>query len=98
MTPELLAATAGMVLSLAMSYVPGLSTDYDRLSTTGKQLVMGVLLLVTAAGAVLWACGQAENQTLQICVALSWRSYLQSFVSALVANQATHRISPDPQK
>jgi len=87
-----LSATAGLVLSLAFSYIPGLSGAYARLSETTKMLVMAVLLAIVAAGSVLWACRSAS--VLTGCVGESWGGYLQAFISALVANQGAHRLSP----
>lgn len=92
MQPDPLSATAGLILSLLFSYVPGLSGAYARLSETTKMLVMAVLLAIVAAGSVLWACRGAS--VMSGCVSGSWETYLQAFISALVANQGAHRLSP----
>ena len=50
-TPEFLAAVAGVVLSLAFSYVPGLRDWYEALAGEFKRLIMaGVLLVGRSAG------------------------------------------------
>ncbi len=50
MTTETLSATAAILLSLAFSYLPGLSTAYQGLSSIHKRLVMLALLVLTAVG------------------------------------------------
>ena len=90
--PDPLSATAGLVLSLAFSYLPGLSVAYAKLSETAKMLIMAVLLAAVAMGSVLWTCRTAS--VMGPCLAETWGGYFQAFISALVANQATHRLSP----
>src|SRR3990170_5973119 len=61
MTAEQLAAIAAVVLSLLMSYVPGLSTKFGNLDATTKRLVMAFLLLVITAGAVGLSCAGLDQ-------------------------------------
>jgi len=50
MTAQLLSAIAGVVLSLAFSYIPGLNTKFAALDVQYKKLSMlGLLALVAAA-------------------------------------------------
>lgn len=46
MTAELLSAFAGIALSLAFSYIPGLSDWFGVLDPTRKRLIMAVVLLI----------------------------------------------------
>lgn len=92
MQPDPLSATAGLALSLLFSYVPGLSGAYAKLSEAAKMFVMAVLLAVVATASVLWACRGAS--VMVGCISISWETYLQAFISALVANQGAHRLSP----
>lgn len=96
MNPELLSSMAGAILSLLASYVPGLNTAYDKLSPTAKRLVMALLVTVAAVISAAWSCSSPDTQeAIDVCMAGSgWRTYAQSIIAALVANQATHRISP----
>lgn len=95
MTPEIISATAGVLLSLAFSYIPGLNTAYDKLSTTSKKLVMAGLLAIAAVGTAAWTCSSNESDSFGMCLSgFDWRSVVTAFVLALMANQATHRISP----
>ena len=60
MSPETLASLAAILLSLAFSYVPGLSSHYDTLDGTRKRLVMlAGLVLVSLASVGLVCTGLA---------------------------------------
>lgn len=91
LTPEFLAAVAGVVLSLAFSYVPGLRDWYEALAGEFKRLIMaGVLLLVAIA---LYALGCAGIVSGVSCdqggiIRLVW-----VFVTALVTNQSTYMLA-----
>jgi O-antigen/teichoic acid export membrane protein len=92
MTPEQLAAIAGVVLSLAFSYVPGLSQWYDTLDGDHKRLIMLGSLFVVAAGALGLSCA-----SLLAVFACTWAGAWQAlllFLSAAIANQMTFLVSP----
>lgn len=92
MSAEQLSAIAGIVLSLAFSYVPKLNDWYSALAGTTKRLVMAVVLLLVA-GASLWL--SCANIILSIaCTQAGLLSLINAFVMALVANQATYMITP----
>lgn len=56
MSSDKLSALAGVVLSLAFSYIPGLKTWFGGLSSTGKRLVMlAVLCEQRGAMEIAWA-------------------------------------------
>jgi len=92
MTPESLSAIAGMVLSLLFSYVPGLNDWYAAKDPTIKRLLMAGLLLLVAAGALGLSC--ANVITSIECSQNGLLNLVTTFISALVANQATYQISP----
>ena len=88
MSAELLSAVAGGVLSLIMSYVPGVKTWWDGLTGQYRRTVMGVLILAAAGGAYWGACagywqGECGN----------WQMYLQMALAALVTNQSVYKIT-----
>ena len=61
MTPQTLSTAAAVLLSLLFSYVPGISSWYDKLDATRKRLIMLSLLVLIAAGSFGIACaGWAE--------------------------------------
>lgn len=87
-----LSAIAGVVLSLAFSYIPGLSGWFDAKEPTAKRLIMaGVLAAATFAIFVL-SC--ASVLTLATCDQPGAIGLVTAFIAALVANQATYSISP----
>lgn len=95
MTAEQLGAVAGVVLSLAFSYIPGLSDRFAQLEPTIKRLVMAALLLAVAVVALALSCAQ-----LVITVECSQQGLIglvNTFIAALVANQAAYLISPQKQ-
>lgn len=91
MSAQELSALVGTVLSLGLAYIPGLKDLYDKLAAPQKALTMGVLLLVTAAGALVYACYPAEAG-LWRCVSANWKLYLEAFFAALIANQSAYML------
>jgi uncharacterized membrane protein len=92
MTVELLSAIAGILLSLAFSYIPGLKTWYDQLAADAKRLVMlGALFLVAAA---IYGLSCAGIYQIVPCDQAGLVKMIEIFVLALVANQSTFLISP----
>lgn len=100
MTAELLAGLAGGLISLLMSYVPGLNTWYAALDSIKKSLLM-LAALAVVAGAVYglscagWAAGWGIDQT---CDQAGLQRLIGAFVAALVMNQATYKISPETNR
>lgn len=91
MTSEQIASLAGIILSLAFAYVPGLADKYNALGGTQKRLIMGAVLIVGTAGALVYKC-----QLLTACYSAGWEEYLSALISALISNQAAYLISPKP--
>ena len=93
MTSELLAGIAGIVLSLAFSYIPGLSTKFAKLESSTKRLIMAGLLLLTGGAAFGLSCaGVFATVTCDKAGALGLVSH---FIMALIANQSAYSISPE---
>jgi hypothetical protein len=95
LTPELLSALAGILLSLLASYLPGFSAWFERLETIHKRLVMLGLLAGASAAIVGLACaglGQATGLPVS-CDRDGGILALQAFILALVANQSAYLIS-----
>jgi hypothetical protein len=92
MTSESLSAIAGVLSSLAFSYVPGLSDWFDAKPPTAKRLIMAVLLLAVAAGALGLSCANIIDNV--SCTQAGLVALVNSFIAALVANQATYLIAP----
>ena len=88
MSSELISALASMVLSLALSYTPGLKTKWEELQSDQKRFVMFVLLVVVATSSYYGACsgywaGECGN----------WQAYAQALIAALVAIQSVFKLT-----
>ena len=93
MTSEQLAMIAGVILSLAFSYIPKLSDWFQTLEPTMKRLIMAGLLLVVAAGTYVLSCVWVVIAAVA-CDRGGVMGLVMVFIAALVANQAAFAISP----
>jgi hypothetical protein len=89
MTAQGLSAIAGVLLSLAFSYIPGLSDWYGAKTSQVKSLVMLGLLLLAAAGTLAYQC-RGDGA----CYSTGLEPAIMAFVAAAVANQTTFLLSP----
>lgn len=95
MTPELLASIAGIALSLAMAYVPGLNEWYNGLDKPGKARTMAILLI--AAGVVIFGAGCFNLIAIVVaCNSTGALDLIKILVAALVANQGTFKLLVQP--
>lgn len=92
-SPEVLAGIAGVIVSLAFSYIPGLNTAFAKLPAEIKRLIMAGLMLAAAAVIMLLGCygivsaGVSCDQ--QGVVQLVW-----IYITAVIANQSAYQITP----
>lgn len=96
MTSEQLSLFAGILLSLAFSYIPGLKEWFEQKDATLKRLIMAGALLAVTLLVFAGACGNLLG-TLPLTVSCDQSGAVAlatNFVLALVANQATFLISP----
>jgi hypothetical protein len=92
MTATVLASIAGVVLSLAFNYIPGLNTKFAALSTEIKRLIMLGILVLVAAGAYGLSCaGWWPTVT---CDEAGIKTLLEALFFAAVANQTTYQLTP----
>ncbi len=100
MTSDQLSALAGVALSLAFSYLPGLRDWYAGQEAQSKALVMLAALAVVCLLAFGLSC--AGLQQIVPCSQPGAWSLVTAFVAAAVANQATYsltrRIAPAVEK
>lgn len=94
MTPEYLASIVAILLSLLFSYVPGFATWYNALTEDIKRLFMLLLLFLTTVVAFGLACLGWFNVEGVICTQAGAIELIKVFVAAIIANQATHALSP----
>lgn len=92
MDAELLASVVAIVLSLAFSYVPGISDRFDALDKKQKQMWMGILLVLVAAGAFGLSCGGLIDIGLG-CDKSGAMDMLRTLIAAAVANQAAYGLT-----
>lgn len=91
MNSDTLSAGAGIVLSLAFSYLPGLRPWYASLDPERKALGMLAALAVTAMLALAISC--ANLQQVVTCDQPGVWSLVRAFVAASVANQTTYTLT-----
>lgn len=91
MSSDQLSAGAGIVLSLAFSYLPGLRQWYAEQQPEHKALGMLVALAVTAMLALSISC--AGLQQIVPCDQPGVWSLVRAFVAAAVANQTTYTLT-----
>ena len=97
MTPEILAAVAGILLSLAFSYVPGLRTRFAELATEVQQLVMLVLLVVVAGASYGLACAGFLTDLFGValtCDKAGLLGLVRALIFAIMANQGVYQLTP----
>jgi len=94
MENNLLVMIAGVVLSLAFGYVPGLREWYAALDGVRKAQVMAGVLLVAAGGVFAAACYSPWK--LATCDEAGFWQLVELFIAALIANQATYQIAVRP--
>lgn len=89
---DLFSMIIGIMVSLIFSYVPGVATRFNALTSTQKSLVMLVLALVVAASIFGLSCGKIIDSV--TCDLTGIKGLAWIFISYLIANQTTHVISP----
>lgn len=94
MTSETLSRIAGIALSLAMNYVPGIREWYEKLSSVQKAGVMA--LLIIGAGVAVFAVSCWGIAPYVECSQQGAWGLLGSVINALIANQATYLIAVRP--
>ena len=89
MTPDqLISSVAGAALSLLLAYIPGLNTQFDKLSTDGKRSVMGLLIILAALGSLVYQCGGFQDA----CLRANWLDAGGNLFMALTANQGAYKL------
>jgi hypothetical protein len=92
-TSAAVAGIAGALISLIMSYFPGLNTRFAALPKESQQLIMAGLMLLTTAVVMALGC----YKILQIDLTCDQNGIIQAvwvFLSAIMGNQATFKLTP----
>jgi phosphoglycerol transferase MdoB-like AlkP superfamily enzyme len=96
LSADVLAGLAGMVISLACSYVPGIAPLWGTLDGAWKRLVMAVMLIVVSIVIVVLACA-GVLQGVECSRNGVW-AVLSALFSALVVNQSVYAITAKSDK
>lgn len=96
---DFLAYTAGVILSLAVAYVPGLADWYKGLDPTWKRIIMVILLALVSVGVGALACSPWTTKVFAQyvkfkCDEENLAQLAVVFFKAMVANQATFLLAP----
>ena len=94
-SPELLAALYATILSLLLSYVPGLNTKWAALPEDVKKTIMALGLIAISVGVFVASCAPALGLVFVECSTGGALKLLSILVAALVANQSAHRLAPE---
>ena len=96
MQDNLLVSIAGILLSLAFGYIPGLRNWYDRQTGPAKAGVMLLLTALSALGVYLAAC-YTPWQAVACSEEGVWQ-IVELFITAVVVNQAAYLTAVRPVK
>lgn len=96
MNAEFLVLAFGVLLSLAVSYVPGLSDAYGKLDGNLKRLVMLLGVIVIGAGVVGLNCAGVTFTGVPAveCSQAGALLVVEAIVKAAIANQAAFALTP----
>ena len=96
MSAEEISMIAGVILTLAFSYIPGLDNSYASLAPEHKRAIMLGLLVLVSGGILILACsGSGEMFGIAItCDQAGAIGMLRVLVAAIIVNQGVYAISP----
>lgn len=89
-----LSVLAGMLLSLALEYIPGIAPRYEALSAVWKRLVM--LILIIGSAAALYGLSCANVLLYVECTTGGVLELLGMIGVAIGANQGTYLLTKKP--
>ena len=96
MNAEQLAQYTGIVLSLALAYIPKLADWYNAKDSPVKARIMGGLLVLTALGIFALTCARVFSPADLMCDRAGLVQLVQILIAALIANQATFMLMVRP--
>ena len=97
MTPETLALVAGVVLSLAFSYIPNLRTWFAEQTKEFQQLAMLGMMAVVALATYGLACAGILSDLFGLdmtCDKIGILGLVKALIFAIMANQGIYKLSP----
>ncbi len=98
MTAIQLSTISAIVLSLVFSYIPGIKEVWDLQNGIQKRLYMLLCLVIVTGASFGLACLPMFASLVNIqCNQTGAVALFTAFVQAVIANQATFLISPQPK-
>lgn len=91
-----IATVAGVIITLALAYAPGLKDRWEALNGTQKRLVLGILYAAVSAGLYVPSCW--GGPVLVECSTDSIWSVVLAFLMALISGQSTYTALPAEDK
>ena len=91
-----IATIAGVVITLALAYVPGLKEKWEALDGTRKRLVLGTLYAAVSIGLYVPSCFGGPQ--LVECSTDSIWSVVLAFLMALISSQSMYAVLPAQDK
>jgi hypothetical protein len=92
MNSDELSAGAGIALSLAMSYIPGLRDKWATLQPDVKRAILAGIMLAISVGIFAAGCGGILKNV--PCDQTGALGLLRVLAVGLIANQTTYAMSP----
>lgn len=96
LTPALILAIAGGLLSIALEYLPWVAKGYNGLEDDYQRLVMLGLIALVVFGAYGLACAKVIEVFL--CTLSGFWEAVGLFIATLIGNQSVHRVLPKAWK
>lgn len=95
-TSDILSGAAGVLLSLAFSFIPGLGQWLAVKDPVWKRLTVLIAVVLVAAGAFALSCANVQGLPFQVaCSTAGAVGLVQAVVVCLIASQATNSITPN---
>ncbi len=97
MSPEQIAAVAGVILSLLLEYLPYFSDWYNAQPDNIQRLIVLAIGAVVVGGAFGLGCLGLVAVSWPCSWAGGWQAVL-SFISFILSSQATYLVLPKPER
>lgn len=91
-----IAAVAGVVITLALAYLPGVKAKWEALDGTRKRLALGILYAAVSIGLYVPSC-LGGPQIVECSTESIW-SVVLAFLMALISSQGMYQILPSEDK
>lgn len=91
-----IATIAGIIITLALAYLPGVKTKWEALDGTRKRLALGILYAAVSIGLYVPSCFGGPQ--LVECSTDSIWGVVLAFLMALISSQSMYAVLPAQDK